>query len=106
MITVVFDTNIFISAFEFGGVPRDAFLLASAGLFDIRTSKPLLDELSRVLRDRFEYSGEEVTEIRWYFLGERSLYHLIELSPFAANPHETKGQTDLLPSVRTAVRTP
>ena len=37
MITVVFDTNIFISAFEFGGVPRDAFLLASAGLFDVRT---------------------------------------------------------------------
>jgi predicted nucleic acid-binding protein len=28
VITVVFDTNIFISAFEFGGVPRDAFLLA------------------------------------------------------------------------------
>lgn len=48
MITFVFDTNIFISAFE----------------FDIRTSKPLLDELSRVLRDRFEYSGEKVTEIR------------------------------------------
>lgn len=64
MITVIFDTNIFISAFEFGGVPRDAFLLASAGLFDVHTSKPLLDELSRVLRDRFEYSGEEVTEIR------------------------------------------
>src|ERR1035437_4379309 len=38
--------------------------MASAGLFDIRTSKPLLDELSRVLRDRLEYSGEEVTEIR------------------------------------------
>ena len=64
MITVIFDTNIFISAFEFGGVPRDVFLLASAGLFDIRASEPLLDELSRVLRDRFEYSGEEVTEIR------------------------------------------
>jgi putative PIN family toxin of toxin-antitoxin system len=64
VITVVFDTNIFISAFEFGGVPRGALLLASAGLFDIRTSKPLLEELSRVLRDRFEYSGEEVTEIR------------------------------------------
>jgi predicted nucleic acid-binding protein len=47
VITVVFDTNIFISAFEFGGVPRDALLLASAGLFDVRTSKPLLDELSR-----------------------------------------------------------
>jgi predicted nucleic acid-binding protein len=35
VITVVFDTNVFISAFEFGGVPRDAFLLASAGLLDI-----------------------------------------------------------------------
>jgi putative PIN family toxin of toxin-antitoxin system len=64
VITVVFDTNIFISAFEFGGVPRDVFLLACAGLFDIRTSKPLLDELSRVLRERFEYPAEEVTEIR------------------------------------------
>jgi putative PIN family toxin of toxin-antitoxin system len=64
VITVIFDTNIFISAFEFGGVPRDAFLLASAGLFDIRTSKPLLDELSRVLLDRFEYAGDEVMEIR------------------------------------------
>ena len=44
MITVVFDTNIFISAFEFGGVPRDAFLLAAAGVLDIATSKALLDE--------------------------------------------------------------
>jgi hypothetical protein len=46
VITVVFDNNIFISAFEFGGVPRDAFLLASAGLFD---------ELSRLLREHFGY---------------------------------------------------
>jgi len=38
--------------------------MASAGLFDIRMSKPLLDELSRVLHDRFEYSGQQVTEIR------------------------------------------
>ena len=64
MIIVIFDTNVFISAFEFGGVPRDAFLLASAGLFHISTSTILLDELSRVLRDRFEYSAEKVAEIR------------------------------------------
>ena len=64
MTTVIFDTNVFISAFEFGGVPRDAFLLAAAGVLDIATSTVLLDELSRVLLDRFEYSGDEVTEIR------------------------------------------
>jgi putative PIN family toxin of toxin-antitoxin system len=64
VITVIFDTNVFISAFEFGGVPRDAFLLAAAGVLDIATSKVLLDELSRVLLDRFEYSGEKVAEIR------------------------------------------
>jgi putative PIN family toxin of toxin-antitoxin system len=33
-------------------------------VLDIATSKVLLDELSRVLRDRFEYSGEKVAEIR------------------------------------------
>ena len=64
MIIVIFDTNVFISAFEFGGIPRDAFLLAAVGLFDVYTSESLLEELSRVLRDRFRYSGEKVTEIR------------------------------------------
>ena len=64
MIIVIFDTNVFISAFEFGGIPRDAFLLAAAGLFDLCTSEPLLEELNRVLRDRFGYSGEKLTEIR------------------------------------------
>jgi hypothetical protein len=33
-------------------------------LFHISTSTILLDELSRVLRDRFEYSAEKVAEIR------------------------------------------
>jgi putative PIN family toxin of toxin-antitoxin system len=64
VIIVIFDTNVFISAFEFGGIPRDAFLLAAAGLFDLCTSEPLLEELSRVLRDRFGYSDEKVAEIR------------------------------------------
>jgi putative PIN family toxin of toxin-antitoxin system len=60
---VVFDTNIFISAFEFGGVPRAALLLASAGWFELCSSGALLAELERVLRDRFEYSEEMLGEI-------------------------------------------
>jgi putative PIN family toxin of toxin-antitoxin system len=61
---VVFDTNVFISAFEFGGVPRDAFLLAAAGLFDLYTSEVLLEELSGVLLQRFGYSEEKVRDLR------------------------------------------
>jgi putative PIN family toxin of toxin-antitoxin system len=61
---VVFDTNVFVSAFEFGGVPGTALLLASTGLFEVCTSGPLLDELIRVLRDRFEYSGDKLKEIQ------------------------------------------
>jgi uncharacterized protein len=61
---VVFDTNVFISAFEYGGVPRAALLLASAGGFEICTSAALLAELEEVLRDRFEYSEQMLGEIR------------------------------------------
>lgn len=64
MTAVVFDTNIYISAFEFGGIPRQVFLLAAQREFDLWTSKPLLDELFRVLCDRFEYSHDMATEVR------------------------------------------
>ena len=65
MTRVVFDTNVFISAFEFGGVPGTALLLAPTGLFEVCTSEPLLDELIRVLRDRFEYSSDKLKEIQF-----------------------------------------
>jgi putative PIN family toxin of toxin-antitoxin system len=64
VIIVIFDTNIFISAFEFGGVPRDAFLLAASGLFELYTSPILLDERTGVLHDRFGYSHEKVQDTR------------------------------------------
>ena len=64
MITAVFDTNVFISAFEFGGLPRKAFLLSASGVFELCTSQALLDELTGVLQDRFGYSEERVREVR------------------------------------------
>lgn len=63
MTRVVLDTNILISAFEFGGLPREAFLLASPGLLTAYTSEPLLAELGRVLQERFRYPRERVAEI-------------------------------------------
>lgn len=61
---LVFDTNGFVSAFEFGDLPRTALLLASAGLFELCISKPLQDELERVLEERFAYPQERIQQLR------------------------------------------
>ena len=63
MTRVVLDTNVFISAFEFGGAPRTALLLGSAGFFALFISAPMLDELIGVLRDRFGYSDDRLRQI-------------------------------------------
>jgi putative PIN family toxin of toxin-antitoxin system len=63
-VKAVFDTNIFISAIEFGGTPRKIFLSAVAGEFKLYTSPVLLEELDRVLRDRFQYPASRSGDIR------------------------------------------
>lgn len=49
MTRVVLDTNVFISALEFGGIPQDVLLLGSAGFFEIVISEAILDDLVQVL---------------------------------------------------------
>jgi len=59
---VVFDTNIFISAFLFpGSQGEQAFLLAHRHKVDLYTSIPILTETARVLREQFEQSEQEIT---------------------------------------------
>jgi len=55
VIGVVFDTNVVLSAILFGGVPRDLLLAALDGHFRLWISRPLLAELDRVLRYKFNY---------------------------------------------------
>ena len=59
MITVVADTNIYVSAFQFGGLPRDLLNTARrhGNLLQIAISPALFDELQGVLRDRFGWSN-------------------------------------------------
>lgn len=59
---VVFDTNIFISAILFGGNPRQCLELARSGKFVLFTSKPILLELARKLKDKFLWNDTEVRE--------------------------------------------
>ncbi|MBI2325132.1 MAG: putative toxin-antitoxin system toxin component, PIN family [Chloroflexi bacterium] len=61
---VLLDTNVLISAILFGGVPNDCLRRALAGEFELVTSTELLDELERILRERFDVPAEAVAFAR------------------------------------------
>jgi hypothetical protein len=54
------DTNIYISALNFGGLPRQFFRLAIQGHFELAVSPKLQVEIERVLRQRFSWTREAV----------------------------------------------
>ncbi|UVT14674.1 MAG: putative toxin-antitoxin system toxin component, PIN family [Nitrospira sp.] len=59
---VVFDTNVFVSAFIFpGGQGEQAFLLAQRRNVALHTSLPILTETARVLREKFDQSEHDMT---------------------------------------------
>lgn len=57
---VVFDTNIFISAFGIpGGTAEEAYLHAVRGSFELVTSVAILAETTNVLQAKFDWSHEK-----------------------------------------------
>lgn len=73
MTRVVADTNIFISALMFGGLPGVFLDLALARAFTLVSSAALLDELEDTLRGKFALSGEDVRLVRAKLEGVISL---------------------------------
>src|ERR1700749_2087455 len=61
---VVADTNIYISALMFGGLPGSFLDLAFLGSFTLITSPALLDELDEKLRLKFAVPQLDATLIR------------------------------------------
>ena len=59
---VVFDTNIFLSAFTFGGKPEVAFEMARAGKIQLVVSASILAELASILSGKFAWDDEEVRD--------------------------------------------
>ena len=58
---VVFDSNVFISAFVVPGSQGErAFLLAQANRFELHTSVAILTETARVLRRKFDQDGDDI----------------------------------------------
>jgi putative PIN family toxin of toxin-antitoxin system len=59
---VTLDTNIYISALEFGSNPLRLLEMAIDGDIEVATSQPIIDEVRRVLEDKFEWGVEELRE--------------------------------------------
>jgi uncharacterized protein len=64
MIRVVLDTNVYISALIFGGLPGSLLDLALLESFIPIISPALLDELDEKLRLKFEVSAEDTAIVR------------------------------------------
>jgi putative PIN family toxin of toxin-antitoxin system len=60
--SVTADSNIWVSAFGYGGNPRRLIEMADAGEIRIDISEFIIDEVLRTLRDKFEWSAERLQE--------------------------------------------
>lgn len=56
----VLDTNEYISAFVFGGPPRDVFQCAERGEYELVVSAHIREEIERVLTGKFGWSLEQI----------------------------------------------
>ena len=56
---VVLDTNVYISALLFSGVPEEIIGLARAGRIGLLVSPTIMLELGRILQDKFGFSRRE-----------------------------------------------
>jgi putative PIN family toxin of toxin-antitoxin system len=59
---VVADTNVLVSAIQFGGKPKQLLDLAVDGHVDLAISDAILEETLRVLRDKFHRTTEQLRE--------------------------------------------
>jgi uncharacterized protein len=58
------DSNIIISALSRGGKPQELLDLARHEGIELAVSDAILDEVGRILRDKFEWTAERVNNVR------------------------------------------
>jgi putative PIN family toxin of toxin-antitoxin system len=67
-VTVVFDTNVIVSAAGFGGVPERCLVRSFEDDIHVVTSQEALDELERVLQyERLPFDEDARDDIPWAF---------------------------------------
>jgi uncharacterized protein len=103
---VVLDTNVYISALMFGGLPGSLLDLASLQSFALILSPDLLEELYEKLRGKFGVPAEDVALIRSRLVNVAEVVHPREsLSVIAEDPDDNRvlecaveGKADLIVS--------
>jgi len=60
---VTADTNVYVSAFAFGGKPLQILEIAAQGLIRLSISDAILQETIRVLRDKFQWEAGALREV-------------------------------------------
>jgi len=91
MIRVVADTNIFISALMFGGLPGAFLDLAFLPVFTLVTSPVLLDELDEKLRLKFGLSSTDADLVRSKLEANADLISTVEtLKIVKADPDDDR----------------
>lgn len=63
MSRAVFDTNVLVSAYVFGGAPAELLRGVIRAEYELVTSPALLAELARVLADKFEFDAARVEAV-------------------------------------------
>jgi len=64
---VTLDTNVYVSAFQFGGMRL--LHMAVDDDIEIAVSQPIVDEVIRVLRDKFHWDGYRLHDASQQILG-------------------------------------
>jgi putative PIN family toxin of toxin-antitoxin system len=62
VLRVTADTNIWISAFNYGGNPRKLIGMAEAGKLDLVISDAIIEETRRILGKRFGWPPEDIED--------------------------------------------
>ena len=79
MIGVAADTNIYISALIFAGLPRQFLLAAEDARIHLFISEPIRLELRRILQTKFSWSNVRVNEAMLQLKSCRELVRPIEM---------------------------
>ncbi len=82
---VVFDTNVLVAAYNWpDGVADRAYWLVRRGVAELHTSEFILDEVDRILREKFGWESDRVARA------------VVEIRRISADVHESSERVDVI----------
>jgi putative PIN family toxin of toxin-antitoxin system len=88
---ITIDANVYISAIAIGGKPATLLLHAAEGEIEVAISQPILDEVLRILRQKFKRSEAELAEAEERIRGfTRMVSPMESLNVIAEDPDDDR----------------